>query len=80
MNVHRNISEPSTSAPNESDARGGEDVNDSQNPDLKQAHELVHLHFDIKEKHFQGQDWVVDEELQQARANVNRVLQDLKRK
>lgn len=80
MNVHENIKDPSTSAPNDSNVREGRDVRDTQKPDLKRAHDLVHLHYDIKEKHCGGQGWVVDEDLQRARADVNRVLQDLKRK
>lgn len=80
VNVHQNTSDASTSAPNDPNAREGKDVEDIQKPDLKRAHELVHLHYDIKAKHFQGQDWVVDEDLQRARTDVNRVLQDLKGK
>jgi hypothetical protein len=77
VNVHQNVSDATASVPADSSARDGRQAKESQNPDLKRANELVELHYDVKTKHFQGQDWVVDEDLHRARADVNRILQDL---
>ena len=82
MNVHHNITDPSTSKAGTStatrlDVRQDKPAKDTQNPDLKRANELVELHYDVKAKNSLGQNWVVDEDLQRARADVNCVLQDL---
>ena len=46
----------------------------TQNNDLRRAKELVELHYEIKAKHAGGS---VDQELVQAREEVNRVLREL---
>ncbi|GAB1213772.1 hypothetical protein ATERTT37_002925 [Aspergillus terreus] len=45
------------------------------NEDLQRAKELVELHYEIKARHANG---TVDDELAQAREQVNRVLRELR--
>ncbi|KAK2758780.1 hypothetical protein FQN54_003472 [Arachnomyces sp. PD_36] len=80
VNVHRNLSDSSAPATNDPNAGEGGHVKETQSPDLKRATELVELHYDVKAKHFEGENWVVEKDLQRARTDVNRVLRDLEGK
>ncbi|KAJ5111440.1 hypothetical protein N7532_001975 [Penicillium argentinense] len=76
VNVHRTdfdtpVRSGSISAPNDS-AVASEPS--QTNKDLERAKELVELHYEVKSRHIDGQ---VDPALQQARADVNKVLREL---
>ncbi|KAJ5124391.1 uncharacterized protein N7515_008216 [Penicillium bovifimosum] len=71
VNVHKTIVGP------ESAESGGQLVDKSSaedKADLRRAKELVELHYEVKARHADG---VVDEELNQARRDVGRVLREL---
>ncbi|KAJ5692623.1 hypothetical protein N7462_002046 [Penicillium macrosclerotiorum] len=70
VNLDRNI--PTT----EGDDNAGTDVNMSElgKADLHRAKELVELHYEVKSRHVNGE---VDDELQQAREDIKRVMVDL---
>jgi hypothetical protein len=62
VNVHKNPAGP--------ESAGGSTDRD----DLRRAKELVELHYEVKARHADG---TVDEELKQARRDVQRVLMEL---
>ncbi|KAJ5520443.1 hypothetical protein N7463_000896 [Penicillium fimorum] len=69
VNVHKNIT-----GSTESDSALADKSPADDKVDLRRAKELVELHYEVKARHVNG---TVDEELGQARQDVQRVLREL---
>jgi hypothetical protein len=72
------VSGPPASAkdmPTEGDAVATSNGQSIKQEALQRAKELVQLHYEVKSRHVNGE---VDDDLRQAREDVNRVLRDLK--
>jgi len=48
------------------------------NPDIERAKALVELHYEVKMRHKSGSDLIIDEDLRRARADVDKVLVELR--
>lgn len=70
VNVHKNI----TGSDSTESGSALADKSPTDKADLRRAKELVELHYEVKARHANG---TVDEELSQARQDVQRVLREL---
>ncbi|KAJ5116071.1 hypothetical protein N7456_000419 [Penicillium angulare] len=72
VSVNRSIAGPNDSATNSGVGQNGSDLKKQE--DLQRAKELVKFHYEVKSRHANGE---VDDDLKNARQNVDRVLREL---
>jgi hypothetical protein len=74
------VNKTTQSSANEEVANLTTTLSEEENIALKRAQDLVNLCYEMKVKHLPGSEPVVDQELIQARLDVNRVASELKKR